>query len=218
MRINWLGTTAIAFVIGTGAVMAQQSELPQKREENPHVRTRAPPIQGGRASRRARAAPGRTSARPRGEPAREANRRTARPRGASASPTWQSQDEQKGREAKQPVEPKRQLGREEQPKQDNGAVEERKQLDNRAVEEKRPADAKQQGQREPGRDRNNQAAEPTATPGTQQGARSGDTVRDRERGQSTAPAAEQSARREATSRGHVNEQQRQQNVQRRRPA
>lgn len=39
MRINWLGTTAIAFVIGTGAVMAQQSELPQKREENPHVRT-----------------------------------------------------------------------------------------------------------------------------------------------------------------------------------
>ncbi|HEX9468491.1 MAG TPA: DUF1236 domain-containing protein [Bradyrhizobium sp.] len=110
------------------------------------------------------------------------------------------------------------MGREEQPKQDNRAVEERKQLDNRAVEEKRPADAKQQGQREPGRDRNNQAAEPTATPGTQQGARSGDTVRDRERGQNTAPAAEQSARRGATSRVTVNDEQRKQIVERLRQA
>src|SRR5260370_33844916 len=104
MRINGLGATASVFVMGTGAVMAQQSELPQKREENPHVRTRAPPIQGGRASRRARAAAGRTSAGARGEAAREAKRGAARPRRASASPKGQSQDGQRGREAKHPVE------------------------------------------------------------------------------------------------------------------
>ena len=38
MRINWLGTTAVALLIGTGAVVAQQPD--QKREEAP--RTQSP--------------------------------------------------------------------------------------------------------------------------------------------------------------------------------
>ena len=38
MRINWLGTTAIAFLIGTGAVVAQQSDT-QKGEEGPRAQT-----------------------------------------------------------------------------------------------------------------------------------------------------------------------------------
>jgi len=43
MTINWLGTTAIALVIGTSAVVAQsQSDLPQKREESP--RAQAPSL------------------------------------------------------------------------------------------------------------------------------------------------------------------------------
>src|ERR1700746_3912336 len=33
MRNNWLGTAAIALVIGTGSAFAQQSDLPQKRDE-----------------------------------------------------------------------------------------------------------------------------------------------------------------------------------------
>src|SRR4051812_16244533 len=38
MRINWLGSTAVAILIGTGAVVAQQPD--QKREEAP--RTQSP--------------------------------------------------------------------------------------------------------------------------------------------------------------------------------
>ena len=36
MRINWLGTTAVALVIGTGAVVAQ-TQTDQKREETPRA-------------------------------------------------------------------------------------------------------------------------------------------------------------------------------------
>jgi hypothetical protein len=36
MAINWLGTTAVALVIGTGAVIAQ-SQTDQKREEGPRA-------------------------------------------------------------------------------------------------------------------------------------------------------------------------------------
>jgi hypothetical protein len=40
MTINWLGTTAVALLIGTGAVIAQtQSDLPQKRDEGPRAQT-----------------------------------------------------------------------------------------------------------------------------------------------------------------------------------
>ena len=36
MNINWLATTAVALVIGTGAVIAQ-SQTEQKREEGPRA-------------------------------------------------------------------------------------------------------------------------------------------------------------------------------------
>jgi len=40
MKINWLGTTAVALLIGTGAVIAQtQPDLPQKRDEGPRAQT-----------------------------------------------------------------------------------------------------------------------------------------------------------------------------------
>jgi hypothetical protein len=47
MRIYWLGTTAIAFLIGTGAALAQsQPDLPQKRDESPRAQTPSPPSKG----------------------------------------------------------------------------------------------------------------------------------------------------------------------------
>src|SRR5258708_30691774 len=110
MRINWLGTTATAFDIGTGAVMARQSELRQKREENPHVRTAPLPSKEVErpAAREQRAAerPQERAAKP---PAKQSEELPGRGERPPASPTWQSQDEQKGREAKQPLPPHPQL-------------------------------------------------------------------------------------------------------------
>src|SRR5262249_39856216 len=37
MRINWLGTAAIALIIGTGSAFAQQSDLPQKLPSAPRA-------------------------------------------------------------------------------------------------------------------------------------------------------------------------------------
>ena len=40
MKINWLGTTAVALLIGTGAVIAQTPpDVPQKRDEGPRAQT-----------------------------------------------------------------------------------------------------------------------------------------------------------------------------------
>jgi hypothetical protein len=264
MTINWLGTTAIALVIGSGVVIAQsQPDLPQNREESP--RAQAPSLPSKEADRPAAGErqpadrPKNRAARPepkagakephRGEAPSSPERKQAQeptpPRDAKQgqekqgqerqSQDRQSQDrqsqpkqnqemrreeppgrgkrapagsaqrenQQSGRDAERPAEPKQQLGRDRQPKQDT------QRQDNQAPDAKQPADAKQQQdqrQRErndQGRDRNDQAAQPSTVPPAQQGARPGDTQ-----------APDQTARRGTTSSATINDQQRTQIVER----
>jgi hypothetical protein len=286
MTIKWLGTTAIALVIGSGAVIAQsQPDLPQKREESP--RAQAPSLPSKEADRPAAGEH---------QPADRLKNRAAQPepkagakepqRGeAPSSPErWQAQEptpprdtkqpltqsqekqgqerqgqdrqsqpkqsqekqgqemrreeppgrgerapagsaqrenQQSGRDAERPAEPKQQLGRDRQPKQDTRKQDNQKQ-DNQAPDAKQPAASKQQqGQRQPsrerndqGRDRNDQAAQPSTIPPAQQGARPGDTDQNRQQGQSSGQAPDQTARRGATSSATINDQQRTQIVER----
>ena len=230
MRINWLGTTAVALLIGTGAVVAQQPD--QKREEVP--RTQSPSASSPSAPSKDAEHPGAGEQRPadrmkdrttQSEPkagAKEPQRGEA----ASPSERRQAQEPSQGRDSKQPTkqsqeQPSRgerspatqtqqsqdeQKGREgrqpAEPKQQQGRSEQPKQ-DNRAVDERRPADAKQQqGQRQP---------EPSTTPSAQQGARTGDTARDRQQqGQNTGQRPDQSAGRTGTSSVTANDDQRRQ--------
>src|ERR1700730_974066 len=127
----------------------------------------------------------------------------------------QRESQPSGRDAERPAEPKQQLGRDRQPKQDA------QKQDNQARDAKQPADSKQQqGQREPGRDRpdqareRNQAAEPSAVPSTQQGTRSDDTSQNRQQGQTSGQAPDQTARRGTTSSAAINDQQRTQIMER----
>ena len=108
-----------------------------------------------------------------------------------ASATRQGQDEQKGREAKQPTDQRQQQTRDEQQKQDK-----------RALDAKQPADQKQQQsqQQQPGRDRTDQATQPP-------GARSGDTAQDRQR-PAAGQATDQTTQRGQTASTTVNDQQR----------
>jgi hypothetical protein len=217
MTIKWLGTTAIALLIGTGAVIAQ-SPQEQKREEGPRAQTPPAPSKDAdrpaageerpaadRKDRAARPEPKAGAKEPqRGEAASPAERtkQSQEQPGRGERPTQQSQDEQKDRDAKRPGETKQQLGRDEQPKQDN-----------RAQDAKKPADAKQQqGQQQLPSDRNDQAAQPT--PSTQQGARPGDTARDRQPGQNTGQTADQQTRRDGRASVTVNDQQRTQIIDR----
>ena len=235
MTTNLLGTTAIALIIGTSAVIAQsQPDLPQKREEAPRAQTPSPPSRdaerpaaaeqrptdrlkdraaqpepkaGAKEPQRGEAAspPERKQAeeppqlRDTKPPTKQSQEQPSRGERPPVSPTQQSQDEQKGRDAKQPAEPRQRQGRDEQPKQDN-----------RAQDAKKPADAKQQqGQQQPAHDRNDQAAQPT-----QQGARPGDTAKDRARGRDSGQVTDQSTRREGRSSVSVNDEQRSQIVER----
>jgi hypothetical protein len=277
MTIKWLGTTAIALVIGSGAVIAQsQSELPQKREESP--RAQAPSLPSKEADRPAagehqpadrlknRAAqpePKAGAKEPqRGEAPSSPERKQAQeptPPRDTKQPLKQSQEkqgqerqgqvrqsqpkqiqekqsqemrrdeppgrgerapagsaqrenQQSGRDAERPAEPKQQLGRDRQPRQDT------QKQDNQARDAKQPADSKQQqGRRQrehndQGRDRNDQVAQPSTIPPAQQGVRPGDT--DQKQGQSSGQAPDQTARRGTTSSATINDQQRTQIVER----
>jgi hypothetical protein len=132
-------------------------------------------------------------------------------RGESAPAVSPQREKQPGvRDAERPAEPKQQLGRDRQPKQDT-----------QARDAKQPADSKQQqGQREPARDRpdqareRNQTADPAAVPSTQQGARPGDADQNRQQGQSSGQAPDPTARRGTTSSAAINDQQRTQIVER----
>jgi Protein of unknown function (DUF1236) len=143
------------------------------------------------------------------QPTKQSQEQPGRGERPPANTTRQSQEEQKGREAKQPAEQMQRQGREEQPKQDN-----------RAVDTRRPAETRQQqGQQEPERDRNEQAGRPSATPPTQQGARPSDMSQDRQRsedrqrGQNTGRAEDESARQGRAS-VMVNDDQRRQIIER----
>jgi hypothetical protein len=232
MRINWLGTTAVALLIGTGAVVAQQPD--QKREEAPRAQT--PSASSPSAPSKDAEHPGAGEQRPadrmkdrttRSEPkagAKEPQRGEA----ASPSERKQAQEQSQGRDSKQPTkqsqeQPSRgerppatqtqqsqdeQKGRDgrqpAEPKEQQGRSEQPKQ-DNRAVDERRPADTKQQqGQRQPD-------SSTTQSPSAQQSTRPGDTSRDRQQqGQNSGQRPDQSAGRTGTSSVTANDDQRRQ--------
>src|SRR5258705_9824782 len=103
MRINWLGTTAIAFLIGTGAVVAQQSDT-QKREEGPRAQTpsaASPSTPSKDAERPADRMKDRTAQQP-NEP-RAGAKEPQRGDGASPRDRRQAQEPAESRDSKQPT-------------------------------------------------------------------------------------------------------------------
>jgi hypothetical protein len=153
MRINWLGTAAIALILGTGSAFAQQSDLqrrdeggtrsalPSKGAERPAVREERPGgAMGGMNDRAAQREGGAMEPRRSEGPAsrEQAQDRQLRDK----QPTRQSQD-QIGREHSTVGEAQqnRQQGREDQNKPDNRA----RDTTGNATE------SRQQGQQQPGR-------------------------------------------------------------------
>jgi len=151
MKLSWLGTTAVALVIGSGAVIAQ-SQTDQKREEGPRAqqnqsKDRDAASPADRKDRRAQPEQkGGAKEQQRGESAPPAERKqqAQEPPRDTKEPTRQSQDEQRGRDAKQPADAKQQQGQQGQPK------------DNQARDAKQPDQKQQQGQQAPSK-RDNQA-------------------------------------------------------------
>src|SRR5687767_13492484 len=112
MKMSWLGTTAVALVIGSGAVIAQ-SQTEQKREEGPRAQQnqskdadRPPSAADERAKRDRTTQPdpkGGAKEQQRGEGQGDRKQQAQEPPRDTKQPsTQQSQDQQKGRDAKQP--------------------------------------------------------------------------------------------------------------------
>ncbi len=234
MAIKWLMTTAVALMIGTGAVIAQsQSDMQQKREEGTRAQTPSKDAErpaageqrsGDHMKGRAEQTEPRAGTKElqRGETASPGERKQAQepsrePSREAKEPTRQSQG-QSGRDRPAAT----QQSQDEQKGRDAKQATESKQRpgeqqrpENRATDEKRPADAKQQqGQRQQERDRNDQTSQPSGT-STQQSARPGETRQDQRQGQQTGQTRDQSAERGGTSsRVTVNDDQRRQIVDR----
>jgi hypothetical protein len=215
MTINWLATTALALLIGTGAVIAQSQPDMPKREEGPRAQTPSLPSKDAdrpageqrpdRLKDRAAQPEPKAGKEPRrGEAAAPTERKQAQEprdnqptkqsqgepgRGERASPTQQGQEQQKERDARQKGEAKQQA----EPKRQQGRDAQPKQ--DQARDAKQPSDSKQQqGQQQPQRDRTDRAAEPSATSPSRQDARSGDTGETRQQGRKAGEAADQSRR------------------------
>ena len=170
MKIQWLATTAVALIIGTGAVVAQ-SQPDQKREETPRTQSAPSKSEDGRADRqqdrKAQSNPTggeRKQAQdeqPAKQPAQQSQDRKDRGDRPAAA-----QDEQKGRDTKQ-AQPKQQDQKQDQArdakqpgdqkqKQQSGNTQQRKQ-DNEARDAKQPGDQKQQAGETRQQKRDNQA-------------------------------------------------------------
>lgn len=154
MRINWLGTAAVALILGTGSAFAQQSDLqrrdeggahsslPSKGAERPAAREERPAgAAGGMNDRAAQREGGAMEPRRSEGPSSRAQAQDQPPR--DRQPTRQSQ-EQMGREHSTVGEAQqnRQQGREDQNKVDNRA----RDTTGNATEPRQ-----QQGQQQPGR-------------------------------------------------------------------
>ena len=184
MKMSWLGTTAVALVIGSGAVIAQ-SQTDQKREEGPRPQqnqskdTDRPSTADERAKKDRTAQPDSKGGakEQRGEgPGDRKQQAQEPPRDTKQPSTQQSQDQQKGRDAKQPDSKQQQQGQQGQPK-DNQARDTKQpepkqqsrpaqpKQDNQARDAKQPADTKQQqGQQQPGQQPSGQQRGQTAQP------------------------------------------------------
>jgi hypothetical protein len=213
MTINWLGTTAIAVIIGAGAVLAQsQPDSTQKRDESP--RAQSPSV------------PSKDAERPAAEEKRPIDR--AKDRAGQAEPKAGAKEPRRGEaasppERKQAEEPSQQRETKEPTKQSQdqpGGERSPARSTQQGLDEQKARDSRQstdpkqqQGQQQPGRDRNDSAAQPPAAQSTQQGTRSGETGQDR-RGENAGQITGQSTRRDGSSSVAVNDEQRTQIVER----
>ena len=194
MKMSWLGTTAVALVIGSGAVIAQ-SQTEQKRGEGPRPQQNqskdtdrsSAPDERAQKDRTAQPDPkGGAKEQKRGEGAGDRKQQAQEPARDTKQPSpQQSQDQQKGRDATQP-DSKQQQGQQGQPK-DNQARDTKQpepkqqqsqpaqpKQDNQARDAKQPADTKQQQgqqqQQQPSGQQRGQTAQPSqpSTSTTQQ--------------------------------------------------
>lgn len=234
MIVKWLTTTAVALVIGTGAAIAQSPDTQQKRDEGSRAQTQSKDAErpaagersgdrskghaeqtdqkaGTKESQRGESGAGERSKQAQ-EPSRDAKERQSqeqtrdRPSATQHSQdeqkgregsTQHTQDEQKGRDAKQATESKQQPGQ------------------NRAEEKKSGEPKQQQGQREEERNRNQQANQPSGSSTSTQQQSGRETPPDQRQGQQqTGPARDQSAERSGSTRLSINENQRQEFVDR----
>lgn len=221
--IKWLGTTAVALAIGTGAVVAQsQRDMSQKGDDGPRAQSpkdvdrpaateqrpadrakdraaQPEPKAGAKEPQRAedKSAPGRRQAQ---EPSQARD---------SKQPVQQSQD-QPPRGERPPASATRQGQDEEKGREARQPADQRQQQtrdeqqkqDKRALDTRQPADSKRQQtqQQQPGRDRTDQATQPS-------GARPGDTAQDRQR-PAAGQATDQTTQRDRAASTSVNDQQR----------
>lgn len=167
MKFNWLATTAVALVIGSGAVIAQtQSE--QKREETPRAQAPASKDQKAKEKRGEAASPAerKQAQEPKDtkQPAAKQTQDNQQKRGEpSPAAAQQNQEQQKGHDTKQATEPKQKQDNQardsKQPEQKNQARDTKQpEQKNQARDSKQPSDTKQQTQQQPA---TNQAAQPS---------------------------------------------------------
>jgi hypothetical protein len=232
MRINWLYTTAVALVIGTGAAIAQAPDAAQKRDEG--TRAQSPAAQskemdrpaakerGGQAEQKEQK--GGPKDMQRGEGPGERSKQAQEPAGRAGKdkePTRQSKEQGRDQDRRdRPAADTAQKGKD-QPKAGDAkqqATDEKMRgredrSKDRAQDTKQPADARQQPQQQTDRDRRDQkdqkdqtAQQPAGT-STQQSGRPSDATQDRQ-GQKTGQAADQTNQRTTS----VNDDQRKQIV------
>ena len=237
MKMSWLGTTAVALVIGSGAVIAQ-SQTEQKREEGPRPQqnqskdTDRPSATDERAKKDRTTQPdskGGAKEQKRGEGAGDRKQQVQEPARDTKQPSpQQSQDQQKGRDAKQP-DTKQQQGQQGQPK-DNQARDTKQpepkqqqsqpaqtKQDNQARDAKQPADTKQQqGQQQPGQQPPGQPRGETAQPSQPSTSTTQQTTPSAtgETGQQQTTGRSDPSRPAGTASTNVNDQQRSQIVDR----
>jgi hypothetical protein len=212
MTKRWFYTTAVALVIGTGPVVAQQQpDVQRNREESPRGEMRSPSSReadrpaavdqrpADRLNRAEQPEPRAGAKEPRrGESTSPLERQQAEePQFRDRAPTKQSQ-EQRGERSTGPTQQNRtqqsrdeQIGRDvtspNETRQRQGRDEQQSKQDSRERDVRRQGDSRQrEGQQRPERDRNDQAAQPTAIPDDRQGMRPGDTAQDRLRDRDTS--------------------------------
>jgi hypothetical protein len=226
---KWLGTAAVALVIGTGAVIAQTSpDVSQKGEDSPRAQApakQAPMKDAESPSTGEQRQKDRTAQQPDSKAAPKDMKDTQRSEDKSAPQRQQAQEPSQARDSKEPTRQTRdqsgqrspadaaqqrqdgQKGREaRQPadqKQQQSRDQQQKQ-DNQAADSKQPADAKQQTSQQPGSKQpasRDQASQPAD-------ARKGDTAQQPARDANEAASQQQQPGSATTTSSSINDQQR----------
>jgi hypothetical protein len=211
MTVNWLGTTAIALIIGASAVLAQsQPDSTQKRDESPRAQSPSVPSKDAERPAEEKRPVERAKDRAGQAEPKAGAKEPQRGEAASTSERKQAQEPSQQRETKEPTKQSQ-----DQPSGERSPARSTQQSldEQKARDSRQSTDPKQPGQQQSGRGRNDNAAQPPAVQSTQQGTRSGETGQDR-RGDNAGQTPGQSARRDGTFSAVVNDEQRTQIVER----